>query len=298
MMQLFQDLTEVLKAKKGSEIATINEDFLRLYESKTILSMRKTSLLEESQQEPKIVVGYLYNSIKRRAQTISEAYRLALQLLLAFTLDRKDLIIDLINKRPYNDNKGYLEDVYGKYEKTAFITDFHTAALEKLWLMAQNPPKDVKELHHNLADISITLTWVDTYYKTTYMPKDLEVIKPTSEDHILMREEIKHLLNHSSGFIEIIREHSFDGEKLWFKEDITNNDFSICGTASIVAGHSIFEIRTSETYPTEKKFVSDAKNLVGLKLLNDMRQQPLILSNTYIYYSRFKDLVEVVILDE
>lgn len=294
-MDLKQDLMKVIRAKEGSDTAVMNQRFLNMFN--TIEVMRGRSLLEEADVEPKVLLSYQDTSIKRRAQTIGDAYRTAFKMLLAITLNRGDLIVDMFSKRQYNSNKGYLDEVF-KDSENSFIIDFHNNALFRLALLITDEPQINENLIQGLADISVTFTWVDKYYETTFMPKDTSIINTESDTHKKLVREVEYLLNNSKELIEIIRDLSLDGKKLWFRENIENDTLGIAGTANIVAGTKIIEVRTTETYPTDKKFLSGVRNIVGLTVLNESRDEPHLLdTGGLVYYIRFKELLEVVVLN-
>lgn len=297
MKELYQNLSEVIGAKKDSELAHINERFLNVLNEKEIIVYRGQGLFTEDTGVSQLLVEYIHNDIKRRAQTIGTAYRIATQFMIALYFKRFDLITSIVGNMDYFTNKGYLDDIYNDFD-TQHIKQNHTNSIffiTGLENTIQN--MEHEKLLRDVAQASLTFAWIETYYKTGFMPQDLSVMAYDSETNNKLVDEITVLLQNNTDLYLNLNHLTNWGKALSFGQSVVSNNYGIAGTAGIVSGNNLIELKTTGTYPTASKIRQDAKHAIALKVLeqnpDDTNAPQIDINNIYLYYVRFNELIRV-----
>lgn len=286
-METRTSLSEVLNRKKDFKRDLIEKGFHEEVEA----------LVENIEAEVKTYVfdfnfrDYQKGELKRRAQTISVAYNIATKLMLSLSLT--GTTETYFKSHPYSLHRDKLEEL-----KTGDLNDFvynvmlqAVTEVDMLTYKFRDFKTDravYRELTHTLSSLSVTLAWLEVWYKTGFMPRDIQVVDIEHEVHKGLTHEVYILLQRTEesmlGLMPFLN-HQPAIRTLEFDKEITSPDFEILGTANIlVNGTMLIEIKTTGKQPDEDQVKRDFKHAVGLNRLDEN------IKHLFIYYARFNFL--------
>lgn len=296
--ETFKDLREVFKLKKDTPEYEDYKPFLNYLSSYEVVPTIDSKVLLES-RENVVFVDYLYSSIKRRAQTIGTAYRIAMQIMTLLKLNRRDLITNFIKSMEYTNNPSYLDDVYDK-PGTDFVVSSHNNALFTLDnLPTKHDDLTEEDVYGIVAGISVTFAWVETYYLTSFMPQDLEIIKTSSDVHQMLKNEVTHLISKSKNYFKHII--GKNPNKIRVNSRFYNSERGIVMTIPLLLDKTLVEFRTSQTPPKESGLYKDVSNSVAAIAIDRdpvTRAEPYGLLDILVYYPRHDKLIELGVVQQ
>lgn len=288
-------LTEVLKRKKSFKRDMLEEEF---YSNVTSLieTLEKRDI-NNNQKENPTFRDYQDTELKRRAMTISAAYNIAVKLLLSlrltgttetyfknfsYSLDRDRL--ETINKEDFEDKINY--DVMIRAIEEVDYLDRQFKALN---LVRQNNIKlTPTDFLLKLSDLSVTLAWLEAWYKTGFFPKDFQIMQNSSAVQHGLAHEVFILLERTEENLSFILQNPEEFKGVEFDKQFYSQEYDIEGTASIlIKKGTVLEIKTTGKDLEEINFAKDYEHLVGLNMINEE------LTDLILYYPRHESLVRV-----
>lgn len=264
-----KQLSEVIKLKKG-EVLTDGQQALIQEASQIILQDYEVNLIEGLDK-----YEYLYESSKKRALTISSAYNIFIKLYLSV-----EYSLDFF--------KGSIfEEHAEKFSLISSKLDVYKSLVESIFETFKQGSK-VKDRSW-LCQSSVTLAWLEAYYKSGFFPADESILSIYSLEHKKLVDEVENLAEQSIGFIKSVIIPEFIDTQ--FNIDLYSTYESIkydtkCNPGILFENGTkryVLEFRTTQVQP--KHAIEDANHALHCSVIMAEHNKPV--NKIFIYYPRF-----------
>ena len=266
-------LTEVLKVKTiegythPNHLGLVNE----IQDNVMLLENAKTV------EPPVLLYDYLEGYLKRRALTISSAFIIAARLYLAqshSSTTLRDFWFGSYIETNYNSSKGYsIKNILHLEQRISWFISRVT-----------NEPMNPLSIDE-IADISITLAWVEAYFESGFFPQDLTVMSPSSQTHKDMVNEVKHILLPTiDNFLVPALNNAKNRVEVFPKKD--SEEYKSTVEPHIKIDNTLVYFKTSGSFDA-KKIYGEYRRLKGTVLLYTDGNTKQKSYTAIMYYPRF-----------
>lgn len=279
MLKDTKTIKEVIKPKKGAYFNEAQEEFISVL-SQTDFDMNivDTVTLGNEAGERPIVYDYIHPSLRKRAMTINAAYLIAVKLWLALNtkhLTLYDFWNNSIFQQKFGDiQKGGIADHAQLYYRVMTLYSFVE--------MAQDDTKPDWTLR-DIADMSISLAWVEAYLKSGFFPKDEAVMIVQSEEHKMLTDEVENILVPT---VEYFRQIDIWDKKVILYPTIVSDRYLITGSVDLIVEDYVLHI-TSRSSLELSKLKADLQELIAYELIRENVEKRC---TVHSYYVRFNTL--------
>lgn len=290
-------LSEVLKRNKSFKRTLLEQEFHKEITEAEL----DIEILAQDSLDKLVFRDYLDDKLKRRAQTISVAYNIATKLLLSLYLTGTTETYWKTTE-VMKDNR---EKVDSHFEQEDFLTKIvkdtidnaigEVDLLDRRYKTNYNITKvEEQKFLLDLANISVTLAWVEAYYKTGFFPKDIQVMVYSNDTHQDLVQEVYTILNRTLDTLKDnlsnLRPNKITSVE--FDKEIINEDIGFAGTANIIINKdTLLEIKTTGKSPTAEAVREEFNHAVGINVLDNN------IKNLIIYYTRFDYFLTAKVVD-
>lgn len=280
-------LSEVLKRNKSFKRTIVEQNLYNSIVGQTVASEDEFIGLK-GLLETKQIIDYQKDELKRRAQTISVAFNIAIKFLLSLQLTGTTQTY--WNSFPYMLNPERLEELKtGNFDNDIIYNEMVKAIetvskLDMLYVNVQRETFPLASFLSYLSNTAVMLAWLEVYYKTSFMPKDTQILDNQHPTHIDLCNEVNVLLSPTLQILKTELPFLTQGfvKTIEFDKEITDKTKEFIGTANILINDTILiEFKTTGKLPTTTTLQTDYHHAVGLTKLD-----PTI-SELYLCYVRF-----------